>query len=769
MNNKIKLILDESGQIKKASKFFNLYQNSVATVGLELYVPRQMLNAPMVADDNTVIGSNSVTIYAVATSETGKRITSPAEQCVFSHKEEFDGIEYWVFTRATGLPKEFLRYAGDLTICASICRIYTADDGSTKLEGRSKMQMFMTQVLPSPDSNLDPDFEASELTALYDLLNSTIIENEAIYGDKGRDGTIHANPAVNLSTLEDGKSNRTETVLKFDLKHDLPKHITYDKNGYKTVGVFYMNETFTIPTEIVPTVNLETVTGTLLVINIVPDIEQPGTIAWQNEIFYHEKGSTSRKIKLDISQYKETGKISKLEVGDWKSQNYAWFDTISQQITKLGNQIDGIENDYVSKNINQIPLNEKEEFVVTETGALQQTTTYRNICTGEKTTTTVTPVPVEEGKPRMFLPQEKRSLEELLNWKASLNGQALNYVVDLRDIPTEETESEVVQNYLTQKYKDVTATPDTILDQVTLHDEILGVAYRWYENIQQWVLSQGSLAGEATNNMYDEAGNLTKQGNVGGVVGSNKEGHILFETNGEGALVGYDALKQETLNNKQAVADEIKNRQQAIENESIARENADAAITAIIGVLNSLSTNQKDTLVNAINSLKTETNANAAAILNQTELLGTKADLTNGEQAITAKVITLDPSENDGNIHRAININGPHSSVSFGDGVLLSKFGTIYGGYSENSDGSSTPFLRMTAADDLEFIAGRISLGPRDSGEVHLKGNALVYNNMTIIGNETVQNDTTIRGNANVKKNLTVDNDVTISGKLYIS
>ncbi len=735
MNNKIKLILDESGQIKKASKSFNLYQNSVATVGLELYVPRQMLNAPMVADDNTVIGSNSVTIYAVAISETGKRITSPAEQCVFSHKEEFDGIEYWVFTRATGLPKEFLRYAGDLTICASICRIYTADDGSTKLEGRSKMQMFMTQVLPSPDSNLDPDFEASELTALYDLLNSTIIENEAIYGDKGKTGTIHANPAVNLSTLEDAKSNRTETVLKFDLKDKLPKHITYNKNGYKTVGVYFMNETFTVPTDVVPVLNLETVMGSLLVINIAPDVEQPGTIAWQNELFHHERGIASRKIKLDISLYKETGAISVLDIGEWKIQNYAWYDATAKRFGKVENCIKNLQDDYVSKLLNEAPLNEKEEFTVSETGALQQTTTHRDIRTGEKTTTTATPIPVKEGQPRLFLPQEKQTLDELRAWMESLSGEALNYIVDLRDIPLDPTESETVQNFLMEKYKTVTATPDTIFDQATLHDENLGVVYRWYKNLNQWVLSQGSLTGKATNNMYDENCILTTQGNVGGVTGSNKEGYIFYEINGEGALNGYDALKQQTKNNAQAIADEIANRQLVMQTESEARANEDAAIKDIIGVLSTLTTSQKDTLVNAINSLKTDVNTNAANILAQSE---NKADRDNPEQSIQANQVNL---QNDGSLS-VYNKNGVLKLLMK---ITNDLYPRIYGYGKFGIISDSILYLNGSI---VQFDNGLLNIG---HGGASINANDPASNNLTVTADKVAfTNNIEVTGSINL-------------------
>ncbi len=651
MDNTIKLILDDSGQIKDARLNFRLYQGAVGAVGIEIYVPRNMLNAPLVANDDTVISSNSVTIYSVATSQTGKTVTSAAEQCVFLRKENKDGIEYWVFTRVSGLPKEFLMYAGELKICASIFKLYKDDQDNLKLQSRSKMQMFRVQVLENPDGDLAPEYDADEMTALYETLNAILESQSDIYGADGQAGTTKNTPAVNLTTLNQNKAERLETVLKYDIGKELPPYISYTKAGYKTAGILFMNETFTVPTDVAPAINLETVKGALLVANLYKDIENPTTIAWQNEIFYHEKGNCTRKIKLDISQFEQDGTITAIEVGDWKVQNYAWFDTTSQQIISLGNRVSALEADYVSKALNILPLEEKEEFAVTETGAFTQTTTKRDIRTGEKTTTTVTPIPVVEGKARLFLPQEIQALRQLLHWQETLSGEALNYIVDLSDMPVGyPVASETMQNYLNAKYQTVTATPDTILDQVTLHDEVLGMAFRWYENTEEWVQSQGSLAAKATNNVYTN-GTLSEQGNVGGIVGSNKEGYIFLEANGEAALNGYDALKQRGLNNQQAIADEVANRQAAITAEAAARAAEDAAINAIIGVLANLSTSDKTTLVAAINSLKTESNTNAAAI-------SALADRVSALETNTVKITGNQQIDGEKNFIGSFKING---------------------------------------------------------------------------------------------------------------
>lgn len=161
--------------------------------------------------------------------------------------------------------------------------------------------------------------------------------------------------------------------------------------------------------------------------------------------------------------------------------------------------------------------------------------------------------------------------------------------------------------------------------------------------------------------------------------------------------------------------------------------------------LSELSTNavQNSAIAKAVNDLQTE-KADKADLENKADKseipdISGKADLTNPEQTITAKVIILDPSENDDIVRPAITINGHRSSIEFGTDVLLHGFGTIVGHYTTYSNPNipSVPTLAINAADNLNFNADEITLNARQSGNIILLGNTRVYDNLVVDGTIT--------------------------------
>jgi hypothetical protein len=259
---------------------------------------------------------------------------------------------------------------------------------------------------------------------------------------------------------------------------------------------------------------------------------------------------------------------------------------------------------------------EDYEGEVTDTGAYQETVTTRDIKTGEVATIVKTTIPVTDIKARLFLPEDIGTLREVKEWKDANNGEALNYNADLSDIPNGGDENQqAVQNYLTAKYEALAGDTD-ILDQTTLHDESLGVAYRWYTNDGKWFVSFGSISSTATNDTHNEDGNIVEAGVVGSVKGSDSKGKVFVESDASMSVVGFDDLETEDINNANAIAEEKTNRQTAIINEATERANADIAIRNLIGVLSSLTTQQKSNIVEAINELVTVvgTKANTSAI-----------------------------------------------------------------------------------------------------------------------------------------------------------
>ena len=242
--------------------------------------------------------------------------------------------------------------------------------------------------------------------------------------------------------------------------------------------------------------------------------------------------------------------------------------TNAQNIANNTTEIADIKADYVPKANFTDTLVTADDFAVSSTGALQHTETKVNASTGEVSTEQKTAVPVVNGQARLFLPQEQETLQELDQWRASMQGDALSYQTDLSDIPSGETSSAEVQNYLTQKYYALIGKQQEPLDQTTITDESIGVTYKWYSNDDLWYLSHGAPSSLATNNMYDSSGSLTSGGSAGVIVGSNRKYHGLIETNGELAVNGLDALDERVQNNSTAINNEVTNRQNAVQQET---------------------------------------------------------------------------------------------------------------------------------------------------------------------------------------------------------
>ena len=258
------------------------------------------------------------------------------------------------------------------------------------------------------------------------------------------------------------------------------------------------------------------------------------------------------------------------------------IETNAENIQANSNEIAQVKQDYVPKSNFTDTLVTSDDFEVSTTGALQHTETKVDAKTGEVSTEQKTAVPVVNGQARLFLPQEQETLQELDQWRASMQGEALSYQTDLSDIPSGETSSSEVQNYLTQKYYTLIGTQQEPLDQTTLTDEAEGVTYKWYSNDDLWYLSHGSPSSLATNNMYDDSGALTASGNTGVVIGSNRKYHVLAETNGELAVNGLDALDERVTNNTTAINNEITNRQNAVQQESTRAQSAEQANASAI-------------------------------------------------------------------------------------------------------------------------------------------------------------------------------------------
>lgn len=376
-----------------------------------------------------------------------------------------------------------------------------------------------------------------------------------------------------IGTLENTmlqKAFKTETTLKYNVSN-IPSAITYAKNGIKDLLIEFYNEEYVVPVAPDTTAYRK---GSVIVIGI----EEVNDNLVQTEIFKFKEGIVTRQITSNngtitaISDWKPINNAyltdldnrvdtNTTEIANIK-RDYATNVTVNAKETALQNQItanrtdiNNLLGDYVKKIDNaNIDYLTRNELAVSDTGALVQIERLKNITKGVASNPRqTTPIPVVDNKARLFLPQEIASLRDLVSWKNSLLGEALNYIVDFSDFPTNPSTQEL-QTYLDNKWTSMGGTTP-IIDQTTMTDENIPLSYRWYVNENAWIYSHGVSDNLATNNLYNEQGTLVTPGSTGKVLGSNKKFHIMYETNGEGAVVGLDALEQNVLNNTADIAD----------------------------------------------------------------------------------------------------------------------------------------------------------------------------------------------------------------------
>lgn len=401
----------------------------------------------------------------------------------------------------------------------------------------------------------------SELKSLDDLTKQHTTQITGLRND------VDSNTA-RLGVLEPlvkQKAFKTETVLKYSID-SIPGTVTYAKNGIKDLLIEFYGETYVVPTSFNTT---DSRTGSVLVTDV--KILDNGDRA-QTEVFKFKEGIVTRQI---ISN---AGTLT--YISDWVPINDAYLVNLDERTTTNTTDIANIKRDYATNAVvnskesalqNQITANRtdidtilgdyvkkadnlnidyltKNELSVSDTGALIQTERLKNITKGVASNSRqTTPIPVVDNKARLFLPQEIASLRDLVSWKNSLIGEALSYLVDFSDFPTNPSTQEL-QIYLNNKWASMGGTTP-IIDQTTMTDESIPLSYRWYVNENAWVYSRGASDNLATNNIYNEQGALVTPGSTGKVLGSNKKFHIMYETNGEGTVVGLDALEQTTINN----------------------------------------------------------------------------------------------------------------------------------------------------------------------------------------------------------------------------
>ena len=561
--NTITIILSESGRIADLKKDFPLYQGSFQNKLLDVLVPTSILtpklNSQYIGSDGFIQSQNGVytaiKIGMIYLKRNGALETSQSYYMRYLTTLTYNGIQYALYERK--MPRDFTLFNGQgenaPTLVVNVVNILNNITETTNTDGTTTknvneptiLEIITTQtcsldVLPSSTLDTDETIEPTDFELLEAQTNSLLKEMP-------------------------NKSNRNETVLKYNISNILPVDIVYNKEGRKSQGVEFYNETFDIP---MANGGVSSETGTIMVFNVKSSDD--GSVFYQDEIFTFSTGVMQRTLTLSSEDY------SLIVASDWTIPNKEWLDylesetqkqlntlnkkiddnvtSLNKKITQNTADINSLKKDYVSKETNTTPLVSEEKFSVSKTGALVQEETTFDIRTGAKSVKEKIAIPVTNTKARLFLVQEQESLQDLIRWQASLKNQGLNYQVDLSGVPEGETSSQEVQEYLTNLYYTTSGLTTEPLDQTTLTDESLDKSYIYYINNKQWFLHQTSIS-KATNNMYDEEGTLIQKGSSGAIVGSSLKFYAFVETNGEVTINGLDELETIAKAKQDAITD----------------------------------------------------------------------------------------------------------------------------------------------------------------------------------------------------------------------
>lgn len=377
----LKIVIGKNGNVINAPKDFNIYLGSYGNVKIAVAVPIDLLGGFEVGENQSI--QTVVKIGLKWTNAEGDMGQTQALNLALDPEQDYEdnGVQYRVFT--ADCPQVFTAQTG---LQKLICNIVNSllDGENAEIQSRTTTAEIPFRVFPSAvleGQIIQEQEEINELEQVQGAVNSLISETDILkntkldkqsdietvytinadgeqtqvpYSQNPQEGAIvqrGANGAVKTGIpTEDedatpkkyvddynagqdeiiqDKADKTEAVLKYNIGEPLPDYVFYNKNGYKTPGVFFSGETFAIPfyTGQLP----QNETGAVRVFN-VRDFAQSETQKYQDEIFEFKGGNAMRTILID---FEDGGNPVVLEVGAWGNVCQELFDDIDNRINGL--------------------------------------------------------------------------------------------------------------------------------------------------------------------------------------------------------------------------------------------------------------------------------------------------------------------------------------------------------------------------------------------------------------------------------------------------
>ena len=330
--NKITIILKESGTTAELRKNFKIYRGSALNVLLNILVPKSIVEGKLCTQYVSAKGDISTEngVYtAVKIGETyvnsdGRLGKTQSYYVRYLKDIETSSGVYQVYERL--FPSEFALVDGTginapklvVNVENILNNITQSESGSAIINEPTIISLITSQECPidiEPSTALDTD-PASDPTE-FDLLSGQV--NDVVQ-------------QVNA------KANIKDAVLKYNLLEELPNTIMYSKDGYKTVGVHFYNETYNVP---VNATEKEDKVGEVFVTNMRPH-ETELYQAYQDETFSFDTGTVKRTILINTVQ-QDIGQYSVISVGEWKTVGVEYLDALQEEISVNQDEINSLK------------------------------------------------------------------------------------------------------------------------------------------------------------------------------------------------------------------------------------------------------------------------------------------------------------------------------------------------------------------------------------------------------------------------------------------
>lgn len=325
--NKITIILKESGTIAELKKNFNIYQNSSQNVLLNILVPKSMtegkFSAQFTNEDGQVVENGvytAVKIGMVYIDNSGKYGKSETYFVRYLKEIKTSEGEFYVYERI--MPSVFTRVAGVgifapkmVVNVMNILNSQTESADGTISENPTVLTLITTQecsvdIEPSTNLDVEPEVDATELELLEGQVNELTAEME-----KKVDGDY--------------------LVRKYNLEETIPENIHYEKDGFKTKGVRFYNETYTVPVNDTETASKD---GEIYVSNVRPHETE---LYWilQDEVFHYDTGMAVRTLVINAVQA-SINQYTTMSVGEWQLVNQDYLDSLKSQADQNSEDIE---------------------------------------------------------------------------------------------------------------------------------------------------------------------------------------------------------------------------------------------------------------------------------------------------------------------------------------------------------------------------------------------------------------------------------------------